>query len=133
MRSGDALHPATQTDAMGRAARTPRVRRRFVAKMRIKRAIAGDMVPQLRRIGPERIHRMGDRWKRFPVDHYRLGGFVRPCFGLRDDHNDGFSDKARAIDRQRVLSGNHSLGSVAVEQRHVRPDLRTASRMRNCL
>ena len=102
MRSGDALHPATQTNAMGRA-RERCGGRRFVAKMRIERTIAGDVVPQLRCIGPERIYCMGDRWKRLPVDHYRLGGFLRPCFGLRDDHNHGFSHKARAVDRQRAL------------------------------
>jgi len=132
VRSGDALHPAVETNAVSRA-RERRGGRRFVAEMRFKRAIARDVVPQLRCIGPERIDCVSDRWKRLPVNRYRLGGVLGLRFSLRDDHDDRFSDEACAVNRQRPLSGDYSLGSVAMDKRHIRPDLRTAGRMRNCL
>ena len=126
--AGDPLNPARQMHAMRRA-RKGGLRSCRIPQVRFDRAIAGDVVPQLRCPFAQRVDGVGDRGKRLPVDQHGLRGIACLPEGLGYHHRDGLADEARAVGGQRPLARDETLGSVAIGHRNIGPGLRTAGGM----
>ena len=108
-------------DARIRRAKPDPVRRRRhrrphgggVAGLPVEAQIAGDAVPQLRRVGSESLRRVDDRRAFDDIAPDEFGGRLRRRLGLGDDHGDGVPHEAHPVFGEQGLIGEDRRFAVA--------------------
>ena len=132
MGAGDALHERLDGGAMGCLFHR-RAGRRLVADLGVEAQIARQMVPEFRGAGLDRLMRQRHRRQHLVIDMNERRRFLGGVLRFGDNNGDGLADMAGDINDQRVGGRHETLAAVAVDQRHVRADMRAAGLVRDGL